>query len=246
MAMHPLTRARTVLVLTSIVAVAPYVLHRAKFLVFPFIWLGTYLHEVLHGFTSLVFHAQFRDLRIWSDGTGMAFWHGDVSALGRSVIAITGLVAPVMISALFFALAKKASWARAGLILVALFLVASSILVVRNPFGWIVALSWAFALFGISRTAPLSCELWTAILGVQLSLTLLDRLDDLFGEQNMGGISDAAAIADALVLPAFAWGVVVSGFALFVVLWGTRRFFKTHTVPAPKPVAAPIAPPKAA
>src|SRR4051812_19224370 len=134
--LRPDAVARKVLLVSSAVTLALYVIPYGRYLARPLLLLSTLAHEMGHGLTALLLGGSFRRLAVWPSGAGMA--DVDLAGFGRIRQGLTlagGLVGPSVAAALCFALGKTGQGARWCLLGVGLLLAAAEVLVVRNLFG---------------------------------------------------------------------------------------------------------------
>ncbi len=177
---------------------------------YPFTLLATYAHEMGHGLTAVVVGGNFERLLLFPDGSGSALTRTAPSALNRALVAAGGLVGPSLVGGVWLAATRVERGARWLLLLAALVGLGSLVLVVRNPFGFGFIAAASAVLIVVVRFRP-SWSAWTSrVLAVQMALSVFRDVDYMFAnEAVVGGVvrpSDAAQIADALLLPYWFWG----------------------------------------
>lgn len=216
------------------VTLATLLLYLVPFLqpiAYPFMLLSTLVHEMGHGFASLLVGGDFHSFQMWSDGSGVANISGNFGAFARAFIAGAGLVGPAVVAALFFMAVTSEQGARVALALFGIILVLSLVLVVRNLFGVffvsiIAVLCYFFSLGGGKKYSKIALS----FLALQLSLSVFSRSDYLFTDKAItsAGVmpSDVAQMADALLLPYWFWGIVCGLFSLAILAFGVRQVFK--------------------
>lgn len=214
-------------VLTVVVWQVPY----GPQILYPLTILATYAHEMGHGLTAVAMGASFESLQMFADGSGLAYWHGDVGRIGRGLIAAGGLVGPSIAGATLVALTRKPRLARWVLYGVGAAMLLSVLLVVRSLFGFLFVTGMGLVLAGIAhlrqgRFAPFTLQL----VGVQLCLAIFRDIGYMFSAGGVvGGVqrmSDSAAIADALILPYWFWGGLTAAFSFAVLGLGTYLAWK--------------------
>lgn len=238
-------RAKVFLIVSVLATFALYMIPSGRYVAYPLMLLSTLAHEMGHGIAALLTGNNFDQFQMWSDGSGVARWHGrDPGRLTLAFIAAGGLVGPAFASAFCFVLARRAKVARAAMGLVALALVASMVLVVRNLFG-LVFVGLLATLF-VALTAK--AKSWVAqlsllFLGTQLALSVFSRSDYLFTDVavTQGGTmpSDVATMAEQLFLPYWFWGAACGLVSLLVMAGGLWSFFRE-----PKARRSKVAPAK--
>jgi hypothetical protein len=229
--LRPDAVARKVLLVSSAVTLALYVIPYGRFLARPLLLLSTLAHEMGHGLTALLLGGSFRRLAIWPSGAGLADL--DVAGFGRIRQGLTlagGLVGPSVAAALCFAVGKTGQGARWCLIALGLLLVVAEILVIRNLFGFFFAgVIAAGCLFVGARCSPQVAQWVVVFLAVQLALSVFSRADYLFTKTaaNPSGVypSDVLQMQYMLFLPYWFWGFVCGAFAVSVLLYGIRTFW---------------------
>ncbi len=196
---------------------------------YPLLLLSTLAHEMGHGLTAILVGAHFNSFQMWSNGSGVAAWSGNVSRLSLALVAAGGLVGPAVASACFFALAKKAELARLALTILGVLLIVAEFLVIRNSFGWIfVGILAAIFLYVAQQNSPWLAQTTLVFLAMQLALSVFSRMDYLFTKsaQTSQGMmpSDVAQMAHALFLPYWFWGGVCAAFSVAVLFLGMRFY----------------------
>ena len=187
-----------------------------NYLIYPFVILTTWFHEMGHGLAALMMGQEFTRLMIFADGSGVAEIRLDPDAgrMTRAIYAAGGPLAPVLVgSGLIMASAhpklwRPALWGMAG----AIFL--SVILYVRSNVGYAVLPLTGAALAAIAWKAPAGLIRFTLqFLGMLGALSVMADLGYLYSEEaSIGGQimrSDTGAIEDALFLPHWVWATVI-------------------------------------
>lgn len=204
------------LILAGFVVVALPALPLGNYLVYPFMILTTWFHEMGHGLAALMLGQDFERLLIYPDGSGVAesMVRSDISPFARAAIAAGGPLAPTLVgAALILASAherlwRPALWAMAGLIL------ASVIIYVRSVAGYAV-LPLIGAVFAvIAWRAPAGFVRFTLqFLGILGAMSMLRDWDYLFTEEAVIGgeamLSDTGQIEAALLLPHWVWAALI-------------------------------------
>jgi len=158
----------------------------------------------------------------------------DLSGFGRLRQALTvagGLVGPAVAAAICFRLGRTSRGARACLLGLGALFAAAEILVVRNFFGLAFTGVVASACLLIAwRGTPAVAQLAIVFMAVQLALSVFSRSNYLFvrSASNPTGIyaSDVLQMQHLLWLPHWFWGVLCGAFAIAVVGWGLRIYWK--------------------
>ncbi len=195
------------------------------YLIYPFVILTTWFHEMGHGLTALAMGQDFVRLQIFANGSGVAESRlaGDVSPIVKAAIAAGGPLAPVIAGCtLILASAHRKAW-RPALWLTAIIILTSVIVYVRSPTGYAVLPLVVLLLVGIAWRAPAGLtRLSIQFLGVLASLSMLRDFTYLFTEEAVIGgqrmLSDTGQIEEALLLPHWFWAGAILAFSAAMVL----------------------------
>ena len=196
---------------------------------YPFTILATWFHEMGHGIAAMLTGRGFERLLIFADGSGVAetLRPADGYGLTDAVIAASGPLGPAIAGAALIVASRSPAPTRNALAVLGAALVVSTVIWVRSPTGWLVlpALGIAIALLALRGSEPWR-RFAIQFLGVQAAISAWQQFDYLFSSGgNVGGAlhrSDTGAIADALLLPYWFWGAIISA-AIVALLWGSFR-----------------------
>ena len=222
--MHP----RTLLILSTAATVLIWQLPYGRQVLYPLTLLATFAHEMGHGLTALLLGAQFDQLLLHADGSGMAVWHGNPGRIATALIAAGGLVGPTVAGITLLLLSRSPRFARAVLGTLALLLTVSMVLWSRNSFGAVFLMALAATLALAARVLPDSAAAFLLhLIAATLCLSWFTDLDYMFSAQAIvNGVaqpSDSAVMAQALWLPYWFWGGVVAVFSLAVAALGISK-----------------------
>jgi hypothetical protein len=224
--------ARQVLLVSLAVTAALYVVPGGRFVAYPLLLLSTFVHEMAHGLAAILVGGQFVDLQVFADGSGVARTRSQPGALRQAWIAAGGLIGPAVAAAIGFTLGRRAQTARIALLVGGLLLVVGTVVWVRSLTGWLVAIGLIGISLGVAawpRSAR-PAQLWLVFTSVQLALSAFSRRDYLFAESATTGagtgLSDSAAIADALIGPYWFWGAVCGLISVAVLAYGTALYVR--------------------
>lgn len=226
---RPIKRERSYLVGIAVATVLLWQFSIGRALLYPFTLLATWFHEMGHGLAAALLGGNFQRLVIFPDGSGYALFSiaADTMAVTHALIAAAGLVGPAVVGAILIvgSRSRRATrWLLAGLGAV---LVLSTLIWVRSLAGWIVlpafaAIDLLVAAYGKERLQRFTIEL----LGVQAAISVWRDVRYLFSDGGyVGGQyspSDTATIADALLLPYWVWGGLIT-VAIVGLLWSALR-----------------------
>ena len=215
-----------------VIAIITVVLWQVPFgqlVLYPFSLLATWFHEMGHGLTSMALGARFDELVIFPNGSGYALssWPGEPSRISRALTAAVGLLGPSVAGSLLIVGSRSRAATRVLLTGLGIVLAISTIVWVRSLAGWIVLPAFAascvaVALWGSRKSQRFTVEL----LGVQAAISLWRDLGYLFSDgAYVGGefiTSDTGAIEEALLLPYWAWGGLITATAVAIILAALR------------------------
>ncbi|HEU0098716.1 MAG TPA: M50 family metallopeptidase [Allosphingosinicella sp.] len=202
-------------------------------LLYPFTILATWFHEMGHGLAAMLAGRGFERLLIFADGSGVAESLRPADGYGSTdaLIAASGPLGPAVAGAALIVASRSEAATRFALAALGFALVASTLIWVRSPAGWLVlpALGAAIALLALRGSVA-----WRSfaiqLIGVQAAIGAWQQFDYLFSPGgNAGGElhrSDTGAIADALLLPYWFWGAAISAAILALLWWSFRLAFR--------------------
>lgn len=208
------------LILAVVIVLALPALPLGTYLIYPFVILTTWFHEMGHGLTALLVGQDFERLEIYADGSGVAvnFVAVDASAFVRAAIAAGGPLAPSVAGAfLIMASAHERLW-RPALWLLTGAIFASVILYVRSTIGYAVLPLVAALCAGLAWRAPAGIVRFALqFLGMLAAMSMLRDFNYLFTEEAVIGgkriLSDTGQIEAALFLPHWVWAALLIAIA---------------------------------
>jgi len=224
-------RRRAILLLgIAIILVALWQTTLGSLLLYPFTILATWFHEMGHGVAGMLTGSKFDRLLIFPNGSGVAqmLTPLDESRLQIALIAASGPLGPAIAGALLIVASRSVRSTRTALAVLGAVLILSTLIWVRSLTGWIVLPALGVAILTLAyRGSPSQQRLGIQILGVQACISAWRQFGYLFSSGgSVGGQlhrSDTGAIADALLLPYWVWGLVISA-AIVGLLWWSLKF----------------------
>jgi hypothetical protein len=224
-------RRRAILLLgIAIILVALWQTTLGSLLLYPFTILATWFHEIGHGVAGMLTGSKFDRLLIFPNGSGVAqmLTPLDESRLQVALIAASGPLGPAIAGALLIVASRGVRSARTALAVLGAVLILSTLIWVRSLTGWIVLPALGAAILALAYSgSPSQQRLGIQILGVQACISAWRQFGYLFSSGgSVGGQlhrSDTGAIADALLLPYWMWGLVISA-AIVGQLWWSLKF----------------------
>jgi hypothetical protein len=208
------------------IALIKFVVPFGRVALYPFTLTATWVHEMGHGIAALLVGGRFDRLEIFADASGLAHTI-DRPGWRDAIVCVGGLLAPPIVGAAMFALARGPRRARIVLAALAALMFASIPIWVRTVTG-IVAIASVAALTATFawRGSPRARLVMAQFLAITLALDTVSRSDYLFTSSAMVGgerrASDIQRVADALGGPFIAWGLLVAIVGLALLAVGLR------------------------
>ena len=192
---------------------------------YPLSLLASFAHEMGHGLTALIVGVEFERLTIYADGSGLAVWRGSPGRLASALIAAGGLVGPTVAGVTLLILSRWQRFVRIALAVLAVLLLTSVVLWVRNPFGGAFVLVTALCLGSAARyLSDGGAAFFLNLLSLTLCLSLFRDIDYMFSDvalvEDVSRHSDSAMIAAYLWLPYWLWGALIASFSLVLLALG--------------------------
>jgi hypothetical protein len=190
------------------------------YILYPFTILATWFHEISHGLMSIILGGNFRELQIFSNGSGVAIYTIPSSfiPLVLALIAAAGPMGPPIAGAGLIMSSRSFNSASFSLKILGVALLFSSLVWVRSWFGLIAVPLLGLGVLWISLITSKWVQIFTVkFLGMQACISTYHQLDYLFS-YNAGslGISDTGQMQKYLLLPYWFWGglIAVASFAI--------------------------------
>lgn len=200
-----------------------------SYLLYPFTLLSTWFHEMGHGLAAELMGGDFEQLVIFSDGSGYALsqFTSDYSRFDRGFVAAAGLIGPSLAGGLLIIASRRASTVRAALYILGAALLLSSVIWVRSWIGLLVLPLLGISILAIARFASEDVQRFAVqFLGVQGCISIFQDIGYLFSRgaviDGVPHISDTEAMAEALFLPYWFWGAVVTAM-IGAIIWFSFR-----------------------
>jgi Peptidase M50B-like len=235
-------RPRTAILLAAaLVFVVTAFVPFGRTILYPLSLFTTWVHEMGHGLTALAVGGEFRELSIFSDGSGLASCAA-LPGVPQAMVSLGGLLAPPIVGAAILALVHGPRRARVVLGLFALALIVSMVLYVRSIAGLVAMPLVALALgWSASRgfaDKPERRTILAQVLGVMLAIDTLTRMVSYVFTKEVkvdGAVrsSDITNVANNLGGHYVLWGIAVTvaatGLLALGVWWAWGRQGKPAT-----------------
>lgn len=201
------------------------------YILYPFTILATWFHEMGHGLMALLLGGQFKQLQIFSNGSGVATYAMSLSLapIGPALVAAAGPMGPPIAGAVLILASRSFTTASLSLKILGGFLLLSTLIWVRSWFGFVAIPLLGLMILGIAFKTPR----WTQgfavqFLGVQACVSTYHQLNYLFS-QTAGplGLSDTAQMQKYLLLPYWFWGGLMAIASLIILVQSLRIAYRS-------------------
>lgn len=192
-------------------------------IIYPFRLFATWAHEMGHGIGGLVTGNSFKELEIYQSLGGQALI-GGADGVSQVIVSSFGLIGPAALGAVAMIAGSRVRTAPYVLGALAVAMILSALIWIRNPYGFVAILVSGVVLGAIARFAlPIVRVAVSQFLAVQLALAAWSSRDYLFikGFERDGQFfdSDTQNIAEELFLPYWFWGGLIGGVSLLILIW---------------------------
>lgn len=192
---------------------------------YPFKLFTTWIHECGHAVMTLIVGGSVSSITIQPDTSGLTMSMLPTSRIAQGLVSSAGYMGASIIGCMLVAATRMQSRTRMLLLVVGIGMLATVVLWMRNPFGFVVVLGWGTALVVLARFATSAVSQFVVgLLAVQVALNAVYDIRVLFLVH--GAHSDADSMAALFVLPAWFWAglwMLLSIGLLSVTVWKTRR-----------------------
>jgi len=191
-------------------------------IIYPFALFATWAHEMGHGIGGLITGNDFVDLELYRSLGGVARIAG-ADGIGQVIVSSLGLIGPALLGAVVMILGSRVRTAPYVLSGLAIIVIASTLIWVRNLFGFVAMLAIGAVLALAARFGNATFRIVLAqLLAVQLALAAWSTRDYLFikgFERDGFQASDTQRIAEELFLPYWFWGGLLGGLSIIILVW---------------------------
>lgn len=170
------------------------------------------LHEVSHGLAAVITGGKIVKIEVNALQGGVCSTAGGI----RFFVASAGYLGSMLWGALILVVSSRTKHDRWISMAIGVFLMAMTLLYVRNLFGFAFALLFSgFLIFMGTKLSHVINEFVLQIIGVTSCLyAVLDIIDDVLRRPGIG--SDADTLAKMTLIPGVVWGVIWIAIALVV------------------------------
>lgn len=225
-------KALTLLILAAAITFFLPGIPYGNYILWPFVILTTFIHEMGHGLMALAVGGSFLKLEIFSNASGLAWNSGVSPGIPHALVAAAGLLGPSTAGGLFILAGRSSKGASRAFLILSIFMLVSTAIWVRTIYGIVSVSIIGFIFLLISRRAePGTHQFLIQFLGAQmLADTLTRTMDYLFtGSVHVGGEtrhSDTGTIAENLGGPYWFWGAILAVIAILIFILSLRRAYR--------------------
>lgn len=202
-----------------------------NYILYPFTILATWFHEMGHGLMALLLGGHFQQLQIFSNGSGVAFHSVPLylGPIGRALVAAAGPMGPPIAGAGLILASRSFKAAHLSLTILGSFLLLSTLIWVRSPFGIVTIPLLGLIILGVALKAPRWMQgFGIQFLGVQACVSTYHQLDYLFSASaGRGLLSDTAQMQQQLLLPYWFWGGLMAIASLVILVQSLRLAYRS-------------------
>jgi hypothetical protein len=196
-----------------------------NYIIWPFVILTTYIHEIGHGLTVIIVGGDFKQLLIHSNASGAAVYSGVSGNLALASVAAAGLLAPSIAGGIFILSGASRRYSIYVCRILIVMMLISLLFWVRSLYGFLMISAMSIVFFIIATKAN---NIWqqflVQFLGVQMLVDTLSRTSRYLFTELVGGDiklqhSDTSAIALQLGGTYWLWGglLFILCMAIFVL-----------------------------
>jgi hypothetical protein len=220
----------TWLMTAAIATIVLWQIPGGDYILYPFSILATWFHEMGHGLMALLLGGEFQQLRIFSDGSGLARYSISLSLgpIGPALVAAAGPMGPPIAGAALILASQRFKTANLSLLILGSFLLLSTLIWVRSLFGIVAVSLLGVTVLAVALKAPRWMQgFGIQFLGVQACVSTYHQLDYLFSySAGSLGLSDTAQIQRQLFLPYWFWGALMAIASAVILVQSLRIAYR--------------------
>ncbi len=201
-----------------------------NYIIYPFMILTTWFHEMGHGLTAILVGMEFDQLVIFPNGSGYALTYSDPDTSGftHALVSAGGPLGPAIAGALMILASTKENTRRLALTALGGFILISTAIWVRSIIGWAVLIPMGFAILFIAQKGSENVSRFAVqFLGVHAAISMFGQWDYLFTEGFVGAaghqVSDTGAMEGYLLLPHWFWAGSIIVIGTLIIGWSLWR-----------------------
>lgn len=188
-----------------------------RWLLYPFTIFSTWIHEICHGLAAEMVGGDIIKLEIFPDGSGLAY-NSFTRRKGLGFVTSAGYQGTAVIGCLLLLVRRTKRGPRTGCLAIALFMILSVLLWIRNAFGMAYGIFMGSALVGVALFLPSQhMRNVYVLLAVTCSLNAITAVRTLFGNSYM--VNGQTSSTDAHTMATLKDGTTVGLWATIWLLW---------------------------
>ena len=183
-----------------------------KWILYPFTIFSTWIHELCHGLAAILTGGSISKIMIYPDTSGLAYTAASPNR--RGFIASAGYQGTAIIGCLLLLFRRTKRGPRTGTMIIAVMMILSACIWIRNIFGFIFIFIFGIILVGSAWKLPSTyIKNVYIILAVTCTLNAITSVKDLFGSNYV--VNGTTSSTDAHTMS----DVVGGSYILWAVLW---------------------------
>ena len=187
-----------------------------NFVLYPFMILGTWFHEMGHGLAAMLMGFDFYRLVLLPDGSGFAQYTSadEAGDFRHAFVAVSGPLGPAVVGSLLILASPHEKLWKPSLYGLAAIIALSTVIWIDSTVGWVVLPGIAILLTFIAARASAAWERFTMqFLGLGAALSMFQQWNYLMTEgafiNGNRQLSDTGAIEAYLLLPHWFWAIAI-------------------------------------
>ena len=228
---HQQRLALLLLIIASIISYLLSILPFGNYIIWPFVILTTYIHEMGHGLTAMLAGGDFRYIVLNADASGVAVYSGVNNNVLLASVAAGGLLAPSIAGGLFMLSGSNQRTSSYAIVILCVFMLLGTVIWVRSTYGVLMIMATATFFFCVlSIRKNFIKQLLVQFLGVQMLLDTVTRtarylFTDATGTVDKLQHSDTSVIAANLGGAYWLWGIIILVLCIAIFTYSLRHAY---------------------
>jgi hypothetical protein len=202
-----------------------------NYVLYPFTILATWFHEMAHGLAAMALGGGFSKLQVFQDGSGLASYTGPLwfGRIGNAIVAAAGPLGPPIAGAGLIISSRSVKAASFALKALGIIMLLSTIVWVRSIFGLVAIPLIGLGVLAVAHKGSERARAFAVqFLGVQACISAYRQVDYLF-TYSAGplGISDTGQMQQALFLPYWVWGALLTAASALILFASLRAAYRS-------------------
>ncbi len=187
-----------------------------RFLLLPFDYLNTHLHEMGHAIVAILTGGHVERIEVYASAAGVTLSRGGIPA----AILMSGYLGASLFGSAMVQSSNTEKASRIWLRVLGILVLISNIIWVRGDIvGWTIGLAWPVVILFLAARLKGDQVLFAAqFFGVQQCLNAIKSLRDLILLSGSTTSTDAQLLANDTHIPAIVWALIWTGVSLFGII----------------------------